>query len=315
MKKPAPNSPPTAVIVNDHMTITYSPARGGIMTGFQVNSRRSPGVVREIVQTPGRPADPKRRGMFLAAPWCGRFPKAVADASKIPGIKRKLNLVHAADPKTCLHGIARQLPFEVVERSTGRLHMRQVFANDSADYNWFGPYRLDQICRITGERELESTVRLENTGKGPIPATICEHPMFPRQDGMKFRFNAKKILRVDKDTLVPTGEPEVIPAELMFAEPTIPPGDLEVMYIGWDGRAEIIYDDYDVVIRDRTPNVLTRCLMAWHLATQSVCALESQTGEAFGVNRLNAKQWTGTRILRPGEVLELQTTYLVHPRF
>ena len=301
-------------ISNPNLIVTVAPELGGVITGFRVT--RS-GASREIVQTPGNPPDLTKRGMFGMLPWVGRIPDAMIDCSAIPALMEKIRIEHQADAKTCLHGIYRQQQCQVIEESEGRIHLQYV--HDQAimsGYSWFGPFQVDSVLRLSEDWTLESTYRLTNTGPQPFPAVIGEHPMFPRVDGMRFQFNAKQILRMNPITLVPDGEPEPIPGELDFSSLRTAPDDLEVLYLGWDGHATVSYEDYDVFIRDQSQvRESGRCLMAWHRRSNSLCALESQTGEANGANRLNAGKWSGTQILGPGESIEIQNAYTIAPRW
>lgn len=301
-----------AILTNGNLTVHFEPEQGGIITGLTADRG---GKVRELVQTPGRPADPKKRGMFNMAPWCGRNPGATMDCTEIKGIRRKLTLQHAADPATTLHGIYRNRPCAVVENDGTQMHLCQRFNGEEDGYSWFGPYQVNSVYRLSGEWELESTLILTNTGKSPFPAVIGEHPMFVRTDGMKFKFKARKILRINPQTLVPDGDPEPVPDDLSFRSLRVPPPDLEVLYIGWDGIAEIDYPDYTITIRNLSGELQKHCLMAWHRTSQAVCALEHQTGEANGANRLNAGKWSGTQILHPSQRIELKTRYTIHPRW
>jgi galactose mutarotase-like enzyme len=301
-------------ISSPKIKLTFAPERGGIITGIYVNHG---GKERQIVQSPGDPPDPNARGMFPMAPTVGRVSNRCFDATRIREVGRRIELCHPADPDRGLHGIVRQRPFRIVNAYPDRLELLYVHESDfEGGYGWFGPFEYSLVYKVIDDTTFETKHRLQNTGQASWPTVIGEHPKFIRDQGIRFRFSAERILRIDPTELVPLGEPMVIPKELDFSRGKEAPGDLEVLYTGWGGFAEMSYPDMRIMIMGHNqPGGKKPCLMAWHLASQQYCALEHQTGEADAVNRMNSGKWSGGRILNPGQVIELTTTYRISPNW
>ena len=75
------------------------------------------------------------------------------------------------------HGFARDLPFAVVARSEDTLTLRLEDGEATWPHYPF-PFRLDIEARVEAARLL-FVVRVENTGRTPLPYAVGFHPAFP----------------------------------------------------------------------------------------------------------------------------------------
>ena len=295
-------------LTNGNQTVIVAPEFGSALYGHEFTAN---GRTWKTGQPKSDKFDPNLRDDFATAPWFGRVPNMNMNCANVTGVNRELVLTHPADPKMALHGIVRQRPHRIVCSTESSIHT--IYEHDAAEcggYNWFGPFTHETIVSFPTDFTMEIVQRLTNTGSSAFPVVLAQHPMFRRAKGMMFEFNARQILEMDKQTLVPNGDSVPIPAQLDFTTLACPPGDLEVMFVDWDGHALINYpNEYEVLIADNSKKQRRRCLMAWHLDGKEVCALENVTGTPNAGNRMNSGLWGGGTILKPGEVEVLGTIY------
>ena len=165
-------------------------------------------------------------GAFLMAPWANRL-----DRGRLPvtGLEYQLP-VNRPEDGTAIHGLSRDLPWEVAERAAGRAVLTQTVTGP-APFHYAA--RLDMALGAEG---VALRCILTNLAEAPRPHGLGWHPFFPRPPGTRLRCAATTLFARDARCLPVAAQPSAGVDGEDF-------DGLDTSFAGWDGVAEIAWPD------------------------------------------------------------------------
>ncbi|MGI9129285.1 MAG: aldose epimerase [Roseomonas sp.] len=190
------------------------PEQGAAFTALQWRGRNV------LVPTPEGARHPGAYGAFWMLPWANRL-----DGGRIAGHVVPIN---RAAEGTAIHGLARDLPWEVISATADHALLQQRLALAPFDYT----ARLAVSLAADGLL-MEMTLRHEGTA--PVPYGMGWHPWFTRSAATTLHLNATQ--RASHDA---RGLPQnFIPCTGIAVDEAGLIG-LDNFFVGWDGVARLI---------------------------------------------------------------------------
>ena len=165
-------------------------------------------------------------GAFLMAPWANRLDRGLLP---VAGLEHHLPINRPEDD-TAIHGLSRDLPWEVAERAAGRVVLAQVVV---------GPPPFHYAARLElalGAEGAALRCSLTNLAEAPCPHGLGWHPFFARPPGTRLRFAATTLFARDARCLPVAAQPSSGVDGEEFE-------GLDTAFAGWDGVAEIAWPD------------------------------------------------------------------------
>ena len=194
-----------------------------------------------------------------------------------------------------LHGHGWRRPWEVTERTPGRLVLEYLHEPDAFPWR----YRARQIVSLAGEG-LSLTLALENLSDDVMPAGLGFHPFFPRPPELLLEARTRGVWLTDGDKL--PSRWIAVPPEWDFAARRPLDGlALDNVFTGWDGRATLAWPGRaaHLVLDGEWP--ILSFLTIYAPAGEDFFCVEpaSHCADAVNLARSGAAE-TGLRILAPG---------------
>lgn len=197
-----------------------------------------------------------------------------------------------------LHGHGWQSAWTVTARSEDAVELAYEHPADA----WPFPYRARQRIALDADG-LAMTIALENRGGEEMPAGIGHHPYFVRTPDCRVTGHAEGYWLNDA---------EVMPFERRPLEPGrdlragIRPAvdDCDNCFLGWDGRAEIAWPEWDAsLVMTATPPL--RFLVLYTPPGEDYFCVEPVSHETDAFNAAAAGRTdAGMVVLKPGETVE-----------
>ncbi len=266
------------------------PQVGGAIAGFRWRGRD--------VLRPAGPAflgdsDPLFASSFPLVPFSNR----IADARfAFQGRAYQLEPNLPPEPHA-IHGFGWQNPWMVEQASAGRSELTFRHAMPGTPFD----YRARQTFALR-EDGFEIALELTNTGAGPMPAGIGQHPYFIRTDGVILRARLDHVWLPDERKIPERRVP--LPAAWDFADGLrLAPLDLDHCFGGWDGRAELHWPELDLRLAIEAGPALRHLVIYVPPGLDFFC-LEPVSHVNDGFNLLDRGiEGTGVHVLAPGQTL------------
>lgn len=286
------------------LRLVISPSVGASIVSLEIrdNQGRWAHVLRCM---PPESRDPSDAASFVMLPWTNR----VKDASFAFG-----GASHALTPNhsdgTAIHGVGRDLPWEIADRSpiTARLTLDSRNRDEVACPFDFGAVQRFEI----GPRSVEIDLSVTNLGQTPMPAGCGHHPYFHRHlfsDADELRVRMNLAGRYPANACIPTGAPvdDEVCASLREGKALGNPG-LDDVFAGFGGEAVLDWPQSNVRLRMACDEPLGHMVIytprrADGQADEFVC-VEPVTMVNDGFNLLSRDETgTGVVVLKPGQTL------------
>lgn len=251
-------------------------------------------------------------GSFVMAPWTNR----VKDA-RFSYAKKDYALKSNADDQSAIHGVGRDLPWTISDRSP--ITARFVLDSRTIDPNTVNyPFKFGAIQRFEiGPSSVEIDLSITNLDEIPIPVGCGHHPyihrrLFSEADDLRIKLDVSG--RYPTHECIPVGEAEddQICQSLRAGEPIGNPG-LDDVFSGFCGVAEFDWAASNVRMTMRCTENLHHVVIYTPRdpdgsSNEFVC-VEPVTMVNDGFNRLNNNEAdTGVVILNPNETLRTRMT-------
>ena len=193
-------------------------------------------LLRPYVPIAGAPMPiPSQLACFPLVPWSNRIEpqgfvfegRAITPAPNRPG-------------EPCpIHGDGWQHPWSVQARSDSGVSLL-LDRRDGFPFSYVARLRYTLL-----DTALNVTLEVTNTGSAPLPFGLGLHPWIERRDGVLLRARSRGTW-----TRGPLGLPAdeiAVPPEWDFATAReLPQGQVDHVFCGWDGEAEITWPDTGV---------------------------------------------------------------------
>ena len=189
------------------------PERGAAFSRLQWRGRDV------LVPTPEGAHHPGAYGAFWMLPWANRL-----DGGRIAGHVMPIN---RAAEDTAIHGLARDLPWEVISATTDQAVLQQRLKRAPFDYTARLAVALDGIGLV-----MEMTLRHEGTA--PAPYGMGWHPWFIRSAATSLHLNASQ-----RANHTARGLPESLSFCAGIAADEAGLIGLDNFFAGWDGAARL----------------------------------------------------------------------------
>ncbi len=232
-------------------------------------------------------ADPTESfaGAFLMAPWTNRL-----DAGHLPfgGTMHQLR-VNRAEDHTAIHGLSRDLPWQVATAGPASATLVQQVASPPFDYE----ARLEVALDPAG---LRLALSLRNLAPVAVPMGLGWHPFFLCPAGTRLRFHATALLSRDARALPVAAQPS----------PGVEGGEaayegLDTHFTGWDGTVDLLRPD--LVLRLRASGAWAQNLQVFAPAGSGVLCAEPVSHVPDAPNRPDLAGLGPLALLAPGAVL------------
>lgn len=198
------------------------------------------------------------------------------------------------------HGVVRDLPFTLLEGP----ELQASWNNrDFKEVNWPWPFAL--TVRFNLERSLEIHLRLVNLAQEPAPFGLGLHPYFVRfrqGEEPQLRFQAQGVYLTDASR-IPRSGPVQLPPELDFSRGAFLKSDLDHVFSGWSGFAELWWPHRGLRVFLEASSLFSHLVV--YTAPDGSLALEPVSHATDGINLMaRGIAGTGVRVLEPGQPLE-----------
>lgn len=261
-------------------SLTVFPERGGIATSWQVGGRELMYLDAE------RFTDPRlsvRGGFPILFPICGNLPD---NTYQIDGRQYSLKQ----------HGFARELPWQVTDRSTDKDASLTIALESSAATREVYPFdfNVSFTYRIRGG-QLVIDQSYTNKSATPMPFSTGLHPYFQAPDKHSLSFEIPATSYQEKQT----GETHAFAGKFDFSQAEIDAAFTEV-----SGRIATVTDSHQKLTLTMTSSAHYRTIVFWTVAGKDFYCLEPWTGPRNSLN-------TGIDLLHvaPGETLTTSVTF------
>jgi aldose 1-epimerase len=177
--------------------------------------------------------DPFGMASFPLVPFSNR----IGDASFEWGGERFALARNFAPEPHAIHGVGFERPWQVSARAADSVTM---VLRHRPDASW--PFAFEaQQCITLGEGALSIEMSAVNLADRAVPLAFGHHPYFPR-DGALLKFRARGVWLSGEDGLPSL---RVVPFEKFDYSRAMPVarGDIDHCFVGWDGKAEILWPD------------------------------------------------------------------------
>jgi len=246
-------------------------------------------------------ADPNAvfAGAFVMAPWTNRL-----DGGRLPvgGLVHHLPVNRPADD-TAIHGLARDRPFQVAERSDAAATLLQLL--DGPDAQPPLPWRYALRMAVTlAEDGATIALGLTNRDAAPFPCGLGWHPFLARPRGTRLRFAATALLARDARCLPVAAQPSMgVDGDEAAYE------GLDTAFAGWTGEAVIERPDGLRLVLS-AEGAAARTLQVFAPAGETVLCVEPVSHVPDAPNRPALAPLGPLALLAPGATLA--TTIRLH---
>ncbi len=238
----------------------------------------------------------------LLVPWSGRISG---------GGFRFGDRFHSLDPNLAgeplpIHGSGFASSWTVVEAAGSQAILTLSSSGP-------GPYRFDaRVIYTLDAGALIVSLAVTSHAADPLPYGLGLHPWLPRTPGTTVRAKATTVTLEDSRHL-PAGQvPVASRKDWDFSEPRRLPGAwINNDFSGWDGRAEIVWEDRNlrlVVDTDRDPSLTTFILYSPASDADFFC-FEPVTHPVDAHNRPGGPEANGLCLLAPGDTLAVSCRF------
>jgi aldose 1-epimerase len=224
-------------------------------------------------------------GGFVMLPWTNRL-----NAGHFPfaGTMHQLRVNQAAD-NTAIHGLSRDLPWQVEVSGPGRATLRQQVSSPPFHY----AARLDLVL---GHGGLRLHLGLRNLAAAPVPMGLGWHPFFCRPAGTRLSFAATALLTRDARGL------PVAPQPSRGVDGTAATYEgLDTHFTGWDGALRLARPD--LVLDLRAVGAWARNLQIFAPAGSGILCAEPVSHVPDAPNRPDLAALGSPALVAPGGVL------------
>jgi aldose 1-epimerase len=150
---------------------------------------------------------------------------------------------------------------------------------------------------------------VQNAGPDPLPFGLGLHPWFVRTPGVRLRAAARGIWQVSHDLLPIAHEP--VPPDLDFAQGRpLPDRSVDNSLTGWDGSAEIAWDDAGVRLAVSTTPAL-EYFQLYAPAGRDYFCFEPISHPANAFNLPMPHTGAGLTVLESGQTTAIGVTFRV----
>jgi aldose 1-epimerase len=294
---------PSALVTLTHgfLRLALVPHLGGAIAGFW---REGVAILREMPAEALADSLVRQTSSYPLIPYSNRI---AGGRFSFDGVDYRLGLNFGDHPHS-VHGNAWQRPWRVdeVEPSRCRLTFHHRPMGHEAE-GWPFAYRAEQLFTLD-EDGLTIRLSLENEDGRPMPAGFGLHPFFPKRPGTSLRFATVGVYRNGPDSLPAGNDP--VPDEWNYR--TLRPlGEpkLDNCFNGWDGQAEIRFEDDNLVLRMEADPVFGH-LVVYVPSGRDYFAVEPVSHMNDAIHHLDIAG-NGLKILQPGETLAGTVRFLV----
>jgi aldose 1-epimerase len=281
-------------------TVTLCPETGGAVARF---SWRGIDILRRVSDADLASGNARRLGMFPLVPYSNRIEHGLL---QVPGATHQLRPNLEGEPHS-IHGFGFQRAWEVAEWSAEHAMLELQHAPDA---DWPFACHVRQHLGMIGDA-LHLKLHLRNCGALPMPAGLGFHPYFHVGQATRLQANWDGIWDMGDDKL-PTGHRQITP-EQDFSHPRALDGwRSDHCYTGWDGRATLLHDGYQVRV---SADLSCSKLVCFAPADgRAFVALEpvSHVNNGFAL-AARSIAGTGVQMLEPGASCSLSMAIAVIP--
>ncbi|MBR0671360.1 aldose epimerase family protein [Neoroseomonas soli] len=220
-------------------------------------------------------------GAFWMIPWANRLDGGRLGLHRLP--------MNRPQDGTAIHGLSRDRPWRVAERSASRVALVQDVAE--------APYRYAARLVVAAEEErLLLDLAVSNTGEEALPFGAGWHPWFVRPLGTRLSFRATHRCTHDARCLPVSAEPD---SGLDGGEEAIL--GLDTHFAGWDGVARIAWPG--LVLTMTASGALATNLQVYAPRDRAVLCVEPSSHLPDAANRPDLAPLGPMRVLAPGGTL------------
>ncbi len=290
--------PPITLNANS-LAVTIDPDTGGRLTAFTL---KNPTGTQSNILHP----HPKSGASFVMAPWTNR----VKDA-KFTFQGTQYNLGPNHPDSTSIHGVARDLPWTIADRSpvSARLTLDSRAVPMGATTRF--PFAFGCVQRFElAPDALTIDLSVTNLDTKPFPAGCGHHPYFSRT-----LFHSSDVLTIKAPVTghypashqIPTGPPinDDFCAALQSGDSFIG-AELDEVFTKANEPIELHWNKSDVRLTIECSASLNHLVVFTPLAAPFVCVEPTtMANDGFNADDLSA---AGVQILQPGETLDTRIT-------
>lgn len=201
-------------------------SEGGVVLGLWHEERP---VLRDMVQTWLQQPNATQSAAFPMVPICNRV---FGNAFEWQG-QRFGFVSNFVNQPYYLHGDAWLRRWRVTQQSPDFVRMELTVQDSPGPWN----YETWQTFQLT-DQEMIYELGVKNLGELALPFGIGWHPYFEAPPESKFCFASERLWRMAEDS-TPLGLQEP-PQGFQFEEAqALPPGLLDLAFLGWNGQARI----------------------------------------------------------------------------
>lgn len=279
------------LLQNDNVELHLSPERGGGVWSFRW---RGHDVFHARPHSPG----PLALGCFPLAPFSGRIAQG-----RFTSEGRDITLArnHPVDPghPHPLHGFDWLSPFDIAESSKAHATFRR--RRDPDEWPW--AYETEQVFMLTKDGYRHG-LSLTNRGASPMPAGLGLHPYFPRA-AASLALNIDGIWETAKDQIPTRWRALAKPPEWLSRNA------VDHCFTGRRGAISIHWPTHRLAIE---PDEAFGFTVVFTPPNEDYFCVEPVSHVPDAVNRAEASELTGLRLLQPGERWATWTAFAVTER-
>lgn len=295
----------------ERLKLVVNPRLGASIVSLMIkdNTGNWASVLRTM---PDESESPSDAGSFVMLPWTNRIKDAQFN---FDGSDRSLR--SNSSDGTAIHGVARDLPWTITDRSpiTARLVLdSRTFDADDINY----PFKFGAIQRFEiGPNSVEIDLSITNLDDRPIPVGCGHHPYIHRHlfsDADELRVKLDVAGRYPTEGCIPIGNSidDSVCASIRSGDPIGNPG-LDDVFAGFGGLAEFDWAASNIRMTMRCTQNLNHVVIYTPRdqdghPSEFVC-VEPVTMVNDGFNRhADGQSDTGVVILAPNETLRTRMT-------
>lgn len=234
-----------------------------------------------LVPTPEGARHPGAYGAFWMLPWANRL-----DGGRIAGHAMPINRMAE---NTAIHGLARDLPWEVTSSAPDQVVLQQRLTFAPFDYTARLAISLDADA-------LAMQMTLRHEGQAPVPYGMGWHPWFNRCANTKLQVNATQRASHDARGLPQSFTPcaGIAPDEAGLI-------GLDNFFAGWDGAARLSAPGCTMTLA--AMGDFAAGVQIYAPAAQPVICIEPVSHMPDAANRAALAAIAPMRVLAPGGAL------------
>ncbi len=268
-------------------TATIEPEKGGLVSGLRWKN------VELLYSPKTRPQSPngiQLYGCWPLVPFANR-----AFEGKLRFEEHEIQLSFN-DDKSTVHGFGWQNAWEVETKTP---HSVVLTHKSGAAFPPFS-YKAMQTIQLD-EKGALFALEVKNTGNTPLPYGIGFHPWF--NCDYRTLFCAKADARMSfEDKYRPIGKaPLNSTSDFSIAKPVKTGQEIAVNYLRWDGKAQLDYSDYSILIE---ASETLRTPVLWSPAKADFVCFEPQSHASGAPSELTAQEHAPLTMLEPGKTLK-----------